>query len=81
MNYIVLQAPSNDMLVSVQKHESFFAWLQVPTLHKSELEELPPKASQKPTCSFPSIAAGSIFKEKEEKRKRIHQRKKGREGT
>lgn len=63
------------MLVSVQKHEPFFAWFEVPALHKSELEELPPKAFQKTTCHFLSLAADIIFKEKEEKGKRMHQEK------
>lgn len=63
--------------ISVNSETSFFAWFQVPILHKSESEEPPPKISRKSICGFPSKAAGCscIFKEKEQKGKRMHQGK------
>lgn len=44
--------------ISVNSETSFFAWFQVPVLHKPESEELPPKVSQKSICGFPIQAAG-----------------------
>lgn len=53
--------------ISVNSEISFFAWFQVPILHKSECEEPTPKVSQKSICGFPSQAAGCrcIFIEKD----------------
>lgn len=63
--------------IYVNSETSFFAWFQVPKLHKSESGEPPPKVSQKSICGLPSKAAicSCFFIEKEQKGKRMHQEK------